>query len=857
MTIVIKNRSVNIGGQTFPRGAVLFGLSPDVESALMAGGDAELLTNLGNPVKQALPQEIHLFANPDLTTRLFEFVVPRGQTKMTFSLFGCGGSGGAGNPLTDANRAAGGGGSCAETIQRLVCDVTPGARVYGCLGGPGVDVYLKHTSHSGTRYLQQASGRGIVTAVALPGAAGAAGTNASSGAGGAAVGTFLGRTNAATPAGKTTTSQAGTNATAFSGAAAGVSPGAMATRLPLRPQELEGYKCGGAVGSGGAYLVAADIGTVTVTGGFGANLAIVGDGTVGIDGLSGQRASAAGSTTVPGAGAGANALQSTLHANASGAGGSATLRIGADAQGPACGAGGGTPGYPGGIGFAHMIIHDWAGPIEDAPLSREFPCGAGIVVPSTFFGYHAKIGVNSTNNCVANTTTNKVQLSIERPWTEQRQVCVFTAGTLPVVAGNRQLAIGTPYYVLPFGPFATSATSHNYVGLSFTDGGPALDFTTAGSGLEGQILDVPAAGFEYSLHRTLFNTFTHWAALHVSDGSFNAPYVALCQKLRTWCLATGRKLVWVIIGTPDSRLGGTMCTVQWANAGPTATNYAANGQFGAQEAPVRTVLGDGRNPIRQFTNWLVTNFADVLHAIEVGNEPSFGVTTGFYNGSAADLVQMAVDVKAELTAMGSAIPIWSAGMGSGSSVKDAVLSVGATLGTYMTATATVTGTKGADVGWGAIVVHPYDVTSLSIPPAGAAIGPADMAPLANGLRRALQQFGVANWATVPIVSSEVGINIAGSTLTRYPHADIARLTLGRKMAAMLTGFSADISYAFGQEHDGLTGRDDAYQQLMGDLHRTFSGKTITAGGMRGDGAWVVTTQQGGATTWSPYLTLDA
>lgn len=797
----------------------------------LAASPASTLANWREQ-KSAAITTIQMFGNSDNTTRQGTFVVPPGMTSIIASLYGPGGNGGDGAPAHATDYGGGGGGSPGEVLEYAEFPVIPGTTIAYQIGAPGSATYLKRDSHSGD-LLANRSVRGATTATVQSGNNGTNGTASVSGGGAAGVGTFYGRTAGASVAGRTTAGN-GSNANGLAGTCTLVANRILAFNQPK--------KVGGLGGGNGALSLSP--GGVQRDAGFGANVAIILDGTNGIDGLTGQAGATAGSTTVASGGAGASAIITQFKTHAPAGGGAAASPIaaqGVDAECISCSGSGGAAGttasvpnvaYGGMGGVGHITIHNWGGSIEEAPPSRVLYSGAGISVPNTFLGLHTQEYGFRLESLTFNTGSDNFTTSVGMyNATLNRRALVFRSGTPPTTAELGVLALNTPY------PMLGSASPWQ---LAQTDGGAAMNITAAGTSPVGEQIDVLGAEMDYAVMRSLSVTATHWGSLHTGDGTYSSTNTDLLDRVKAGLDADGRKLIYVFVGTPDT----------FASAGPTANAYGT----GAQEAPTRSALGDGKIPIRQFVNWLVTRLGSTLAAIEVWNEPRLdGTGNGFFKGSAADMVQIAIDIDAELTLMGSSISLIGPGSSSGSSVFDGIRNRAPTYSTYQFLATQVSGTYGHQVIDG-LSLHPYGCLTTSEPPSDVAPFKHDMSRIVLQARRVLQEVGASNYATMPIWFTEVGIDTNGTDLaTKWPQLTTPYAALSQVLSAAGAGahhLNVYSASGTGIEYRYLT-RNTETMQVLGDIHRHIAGKTLTYCAVRADGAYMTTTSEEGSAVWAP------
>lgn len=770
---------------------------------------------------------IQLWGNPDGTTRTGTFVVPAMMTVLRTQLMvGAGGNSGAGGPLAAANLTGGGAASSAEVLEFAEFPVTPGETIWFQIAGSGTGVAteLRHGSSTGT-LLSMTTGRGQVTASVLSGLNGGDGDGITSGAGAAGVGEGLyGRTPGAAAAARVA-ENAGSSGANLGGT---FSANKFVTPMPA--------KMGGLSGGGGGFTSS----STARNGGLGPNHGTVVDGTVGLEGLSGQAGGGTGDTTHAGGSGGPGPISTTLKNGASNGGGAGAY-AGNDSHVPGGAGSGGATGFPGGLGcVGHISISNWPGnALASAPPAIVVYSGAGIAVPPEIVGLHISADAGRLNSVTGAQAGGKALLTVDRPVTNNRYGLIFRSGTPPVSADTGlPLELGKLYYINPFGP-APSSGSHNTVGVARTEDGASLNLTTAGAAAVAEVIELePLGAIDYGLLRTLSLTNLHWAGLHTADQTFSATGLAQLQRLATALRASGRRMVYSLMSTPS-----------WAStsSGGSLNPYGyANGAYPA----IRTAGGDGKMPIRQFVAWLVANVGDVIAAIELGNEPAFpGSGTGYYAGTAADLVHMYVDAKAELVAMGSSILLIGPAASGGSSAADSIRVTAGTLYSFLTAAATASGTLGKDAIDG-ISLYPYDHTAVPFGPENLPMWRSNMALIVSRVRRALQMAGLASYATFPVWMSEVGFS--GSVIeTNWPQLDVSTAFLGSFLCAAATGAKHLNAYAFGSADSRYMSRNLITQGVLGDVKRHIAGKTLTYAALLNDSTWTTTTQEEGASTWSP------
>lgn len=143
----------------------------------------------------------------------------------------------------------------------------------------------------------------------------------------------------------------------------------------------------------------------------------------------------------------------------------------------------------------------------------------------------------------------------------------------------------------------------------------------------------PAPTFPYSWVRAQSQVYAQtgsdagpliWSKLNPSAGVFAWDTNPDIDLIFNAYRAAGKKMIYDLQSTPD-----------WASSGTVADPW---GIVGGNVKP------DNLATITTFLASLLSRYSDVIRAVEVWNEPDFGAATGFFIGSAADMVSIAQTV---------------------------------------------------------------------------------------------------------------------------------------------------------------------------------------------------------------------
>lgn len=112
-----------------------------------------------------------------------------------------------------------------------------------------------------------------------------------------------------------------------------------------------------------------------------------------------------------------------------------------------------------------------------------------------------------------------------------------------------------------------------------------------------------------------------WSKLHTGPGTYLWSSNSEIDEIFSTFQAAGKKMIFDLQSTPD-----------WASSGVVADPW---GVVGGNVKPANLAN------LSDFITALLTRYSSVIRAVEVWNEPSFGAGTGFFIGSAADMVSVA------------------------------------------------------------------------------------------------------------------------------------------------------------------------------------------------------------------------
>lgn len=284
-----------------------------------------------------------------------------------------------------------------------------------------------------------------------------------------------------------------------------------------------------------------------------------------------------------------------------------------------------------------------------------------------------------------------------------------------------------------------------------------------------------------------------WSRLTPSQGVYlwqtNANVDALFDHWR----ALGKRMIYDLQSTPD-----------WASSGTVQDPW---GVIGGNVAP------DSLQHLTDFMTALLTRYGDVIRAVDVWNEPSFGMPSGFFIGTAASMVQIAATIRAVIDAVDPTIKLLAPAYD-----LDEFLAAGG--GQYVDAC--TTHSYGCGVG--------YSQSSVD---------------LAYYILRQRQIMAKHSLSALPLWETERGFTgspaqLPGVLAMIGDENAVAVETKRIFMVEAALGMRVCVLYSHGTDLHGYTRSSVPLQQAIDWAYATLSGATITVGRINPDRSVTVT-----------------